>query len=121
MTRPLPITAVLPGNRLGDVGAAIEVVAHQHGYGVVRPFVGHGIGTEMHEEPSVPNYGKPGTGMRIETGMCFAIEPMFTLGGDDVQLLNDGWTVVTADGSLAAHFENSVAVTNGAAEVLTER
>jgi len=115
------IAAVLPGNRLGDVGAAIEAVAHQHGYGVVRPFVGHGIGTEMHEEPSVPNYGKPGTGMRIEKGMCFAIEPMFTLGGDDVQLLNDGWTVVTADGSLAAHFENSVAVTDGAAEVLTER
>ena len=105
------IAAVLPGNRLGDVGAAIEAVAHQHGYGVVRPFVGHGIGTEMHEEPS----------MRIEKGMCFAIEPMFTLGGDDVQLLNDGWTVVTADGSLAAHFENSVAVTDGAAEVLTER
>ena len=75
----------------------------------------------MHEEPSVPNYGKPGTGMRIEKGMCFAIEPMFTLGSDDVQLLNDGWTVVTADGSLAAHFESSVAVTEGAAEVLTQR
>ena len=114
------IAAVLPGNRLGDVGAAIEAVAHRHGYGVVRPFVGHGIGTEMHEEPSVPNYGKAGTGMRIETGMCFAIEPMFTLGGDDVQLLSDGWTVVTADGSLAAHFENTVAVTDGAAEVLTQ-
>src|SRR5438477_10739647 len=114
------IAAVLPGNRVGDVGAAIEAVAHQHGYGVVRPFVGHGIGTEMHEEPSVPNYGKPGTGMRIEKGMCFAIEPMFTLGRDGVQLLEDGWTVVTADGSLAAHFENTVAVTDGAAEVLTQ-
>ena len=114
------IAAVLPGNRLGDVGAAIEAVAHRHGYGVVRPFVGHGIGTEMHEEPSVHNYGKPGTGMRIETGMCFAIEPMFTLGRDEVQLLDDGWTVVTADGSLAAHFENTVAVTDGAAEVLTQ-
>jgi methionyl aminopeptidase len=114
------IAAVLPGNRLGDVGAAIEAVAHEHGFGVVRPFVGHGIGTEMHEEPSVPNYGKPGTGMRIEAGMCFAIEPMFTLGRDDVQLLNDGWTVVTADGSLAAHFENTVAVTDSAAEVLTQ-
>jgi len=114
------IAAVLPGNRLGDVGAAIEAVAHEHGFGVVRPFVGHGIGTEMHEEPSVPNYGKPGTGMRIEAGMCFAIEPMFTLGRDDVQLLNDGWTVVTADGSLAAHFENTVAVTDGGAEVLTQ-
>jgi methionyl aminopeptidase len=115
------IAAVRSGNRLGDVGAAIEAVAHEHGYGIVRPFVGHGIGTEMHEEPSVPNYGRAGTGMRIEAGMCFAIEPMFTLGKDDVQLMNDGWTVVTADGSLAAHFENTVAVTDDGAEVLTQR
>jgi methionyl aminopeptidase len=114
------IAAALPGNRLGDVGAAIEAVANEHGFGVVRPFVGHGIGTEMHEEPSVPNYGKPGTGMRIEAGMCFAIEPMFTLGHGDVQLLDDGWTVVTADGSLAAHFENTIAVTEDGAEVLTQ-
>lgn len=113
------IAAALPGNRLGDVGAAIEGVAHQHGFGVVRPFVGHGIGTEMHEEPSVPNYGRASTGMRIEAGMCFAIEPMFTLGGDEVALLDDGWTVVTEDGSLAAHFENTIAVTDGTPEVLT--
>jgi methionyl aminopeptidase len=113
------IAAALPGNRLGDVGAAIEAVAHQHRYGIVRPFVGHGIGTEMHEEPSVPNYGRAGTGMRIEAGMCFAIEPMFTLGRDDVVLLDDGWTVVTADGSLAAHFENTIAVTDRGPEVLT--
>ena len=115
------IAAALPGNRLGDVGAAIEAVAHQHGYGVVRPFVGHGIGTQMHEEPQVPNYGRAGTGMRIEAGMCFAIEPMFTLGGDDVAVLDDGWTVVTRDGSLSAHFENTIAVTDAGPDVLTAR
>ncbi|TMB56091.1 MAG: type I methionyl aminopeptidase, partial [Chloroflexi bacterium] len=76
------IAAAIPGNRLGDVGAAIEAIAHEHGYGIVRPFVGHGIGTEMHESPNVPNYGRAGTGMRIEAGMCFAIEPMFNLGDD---------------------------------------
>jgi methionyl aminopeptidase len=113
------IAAVVPGNRLGDVGAAIEAVAHEHGYGIVRPFVGHGIGQSMHEDPQVPNYGRPGTGLRIEAGMCFAIEPMFNLGGDEVAMLNDGWTVVTADGSLSAHFENTVAATDGAPEVLT--
>jgi methionyl aminopeptidase len=113
------IAAALPGNRLGDVGAAIEGVAHEHGYGIVRPFVGHGIGTEMHEDPQVPNYGRPGTGMRIEAGMCFAIEPMFNLGGDDVALLDDGWTVVTADGTISAHFEDTIAVTPSGPEVLT--
>jgi len=113
------IAAAVPGNRLGDVGAAIEAVAHEHGYGIVRPFVGHGIGTSMHEDPQVPNYGRPGTGMRIEAGMCFAIEPMFNLGGDDVALLDDGWTVVTADGSISAHFEDTIAVTQTGPEVLT--
>jgi methionyl aminopeptidase len=113
------IAAAVPGNRLGDVGAAIEAVAHEHGYGIVRPFVGHGIGTAMHEDPQVPNYGRPGTGMRIEAGMCFAIEPMFNLGGDDVALLDDGWTVVTADGSISAHFEDTIAVTPSGPEVLT--
>ncbi len=115
------IAAAVPGNRLGDVGAAIEAVAHEHGYGVVRPFVGHGIGTEMHEEPSVPNYGTPGRGMLIQAGMCFAIEPMFTLGSGDVEVLDDGWTVVTADGSLAAHFENTIAVTDRGPDWLTIR
>ena len=113
------IAAALPGNRLGDVGAAIEAVANEHGYGIVRPFVGHGIGQAMHEDPQVANYGRPGTGLRIEAGMCFAIEPMFNLGGDEVALLDDGWTVVTADGSLSAHFENTVAVTDHGPEVLT--
>lgn len=113
------IAAAVTGNRLGDVGAAIEAVANRHGYGIVRPFVGHGIGQSMHEDPQVPNYGKPGTGLRIEAGMCFAIEPMFTLGGDEVAMLRDGWTVVTTDGSLSAHFENTVAVTAHGPEVLT--
>ena len=113
------IAAAVPGNRLGDVGAAIEAVAHEHGYGIVRPFVGHGIGTAMHEDPQVPNYGRPGSGLRIEAGMCFAIEPMFNLGGDDVALLRDGWTVVTADGSLSAHFEDTIAVMASGPEVLT--
>ena len=113
------IAAAVPGNRLGDIGAAVEAVAKEHGYGVVRHLVGHGIGTAMHEDPQVPNYGRPGTGMRIEAGMCFAIEPMFNLGGDDVALLDDGWTVVTADGSISAHFEDTIAVTPSGPEVLT--
>jgi methionyl aminopeptidase len=113
------IAAAVPGNRLGDVGAAIEAVANQRGYGIVRPFVGHGIGQSMHEDPQVPNYGRPGTGLRIEAGMCFAIEPMFNLGGDEVALLDDGWTVVTADGSLSAHFENTVAVGANGPDILT--
>ncbi|MGZ6255501.1 MAG: type I methionyl aminopeptidase [Candidatus Limnocylindria bacterium] len=113
------IAAAVPGNRLGDVGAAIQAIADEQGYGIVRHLVGHGIGTAMHEDPQVPNYGRPGTGMRIEPGMCFAIEPMFNLGDDDVALLRDGWTVVTADGSISAHFEDTVAVTPSGPEVLT--
>ncbi len=85
----------------------------------MRPFVGHGIGTAMHEEPQVPNYGRAGTGLRLEAGMCFAIEPMFNLGGDDVSVLDDGWTVVTADGGLSAHFEDTIVVTETVPEVLT--
>jgi methionyl aminopeptidase len=115
------IAAALPGSRLGDVGAAIEAVADERGYGIVRPFVGHGIGQAMHEDPQVPNYGRAGTGMRIEAGMCFAIEPMFNLGGDAVRVLPDNWTVVTADGSLSAHFENTIAVGESGPEVLTTR
>lgn len=115
------IAAAVPGNRLGDVGHAIESVAHERGYGIVRPFVGHGIGRSMHEDPQVPNYGRPGTGMLIEAGMCFAIEPMFTLGGDDVFVADDNWTVRTVDGALSAHFENTVAVADGGPDVLTER
>jgi methionyl aminopeptidase len=113
------IAAAAPGNRIGDIGHAIESVARRHGYGVVRPFVGHGIGQSMHEEPQVPNYGRPGTGLLIEPGMCFAIEPMFNLGGDEVFVEDDGWTVRTADGSLSAHFENTIAVSDAGPEVLT--
>ena len=113
------IAAALPGNRLGDVGHAIETVAAAGGYGMVRPFVGHGIGQSMHEEPQVPNYGRPGTGLLIEAGMCFAIEPMFTLGGDEVFVADDNWTVRTVDGSLAAHFENTIAVTDDGPRLLT--
>ena len=115
------LAAAVPGNRLGDVGHAIESVANERGYGIVRPFVGHGIGRAMHEDPQVPNYGRPGTGMLIEAGMCFAIEPMFTLGGDEVFVADDNWTVRTADGALSAHFENTVAVTEAGPDVLTER
>lgn len=115
------IAAAVPGNHLGDIGHAIETVAHGHGYGIVRPFVGHGIGQSMHEEPQVPNYGRPGAGMLIEAGMCFAIEPMFNLGGDDVHVADDGWTVRTADGGLSAHFENTIAVSADGPELLTVR
>jgi methionyl aminopeptidase len=115
------IAAAVPGNHLGDIGHAIESVAREHGYGIVRPFVGHGIGQAMHEDPQVPNYGRAGSGLLIEPGMCFAIEPMFTRGGDDVFVADDGWTVRTEDGSLSAHFETTVAVTAGGPEVLTER
>jgi len=113
------IAAAIPGNRLGDIGHAIESVAHEHGYGIVRHFVGHGIGRAMHEDPQVPNYGRPGTGMVIEAGMCFAIEPMFTLGRDDVYVEDDGWTVRTVDGAISAHFENSIAVTDAGPQLLT--
>lgn len=115
------IAAALPGNHLGDIGHAIETIADERGYGIVRPFVGHGIGREMHESPNVPNYGRPGTGMRIEPGMCFAIEPMYNLGVDDVFVEDDGWTVRTVDGALSAHFENTIAVTEHGPELLTVR
>jgi len=115
------IAAAVPGNRLGDVGHAIESVAREGGYGIVRPFVGHGIGRSMHEDPQVPNYGRPGTGMLIEAGMCFAIEPMFNLGGDEVYVEDDRWTVRTVDGALSAHFENTIAITDGGPKLLTGR
>ena len=115
------IAVAVPGNHLGDIGHAIESVANERGYGMVRSFVGHGIGQAMHEDPQVPNYGRPGSGMLIEAGMCFAIEPMFNLGGDDVFVEDDGWTVRTADGGLSAHFENTVAVTEDGPDVLTVR
>jgi len=108
------------GTRLGDIGHAIGAVAEKHGFGIVREYTGHGIGREMHEEPQVLNYGRPGTGMKLRKGMAICIEPMFNLGSDATTVLEDGWTVVTADGSLSAHFEHTVAITPDGPQVLTE-
>jgi len=108
-----------PGMRLGDVGAAVQAVAEGAGFSVVREYVGHGIGRAMHEEPQVPNYGTAGKGPVLLAGMVIAIEPMVNAGGADVRQLRDGWTVVTADGSLSAHFEHTVAITNDGPLVLT--
>jgi methionyl aminopeptidase len=113
------IQMAAPGNRLGDIGAAVEGVADAAGYAVVREYVGHGIGTAMHEEPEIPNYGTPGRGLRLREGMVLAIEPMLNAGGRATRLLSDGWTVVTADSSRSAHFEHTVAVTEHGPEVLT--
>ena len=108
-----------PGNRLGDLGAAVERHALSRGYSIVRDFVGHGIGAAMHERPEVPNYGPSGRGVRLQKGLALAIEPMLNAGGGAVRVLEDGWTVVTADGSLSAHFEHSIAITEDGARVLT--
>jgi len=113
------ITAARPGARLGDVSAAIEDVARPAGYGIVRQFVGHGIGTEMHQDPQVPNFRTGAKGIELVPGICLAIEPMLTLGAPDVEIKPDGWTVVTKDGSLAAHFEHTIAVTENGPEILT--
>jgi methionyl aminopeptidase len=113
------IAAAIPGNRIGDISAAVEDVAAPGGYGIVRQFVGHGIGTEMHQDPQVPNYRSGARGMQLVPGICLAIEPMLTLGSPDVDIQSDGWTVVTRDGSLAAHFEHSIAVTENGPEILT--
>ena len=113
------IAQVRAGNRLSDIGHAIERVAAIGGYGVVRDYVGHGIGTAMHEEPQVPNYGRPGRGIRLDVGLALAIEPMLNEGGADTEVLEDGWTVVTRDGSRSAHFEHTVAITPEGPEVLT--
>ncbi len=113
------IAQVQEGNRLSDIGHAVEKVASAPGYGVVREYVGHGIGTRMHEEPQVPNYGRPGRGLRLEVGLALAIEPMVNEGGPESRVLDDGWTVVTADGELSAHFEHTVAITEDGHEVLS--
>ncbi len=110
-----------PGRRLSDVSHAVQRHVEPHGFGVVRTFVGHGIGRALHEEPQVPNFGEPGRGPQLKPGMVLALEPMVTLGSYDVTILEDGWTAVTKDGSLAAHFEHTVAVTEEGPEVLTSR
>lgn len=113
------IAAAVAGNRVGDISAAVEDIGRQAGYGIVRQFVGHGIGTEMHQDPQIPNYRTGYRGLELQAGMCLAIEPMFTLGGPEVEVMPDHWTVVTADGSLAAHFEHTIAVTESGPEILT--
>lgn len=115
------ISQAVPGNHMEDVSAAIEDVALEHGYGVVRQFVGHGIGNEMHEEPQLANFRSGRRGRRLEAGLCLAIEPMFTLGSHEVVVQSDGWTVQTRDGSLAAHWEHSIAITADGPRILTER
>ncbi len=109
-----------PGKRVGDIGQAVQAHAEGHGYSVVREFVGHGIGTQLHEEPQVPNFGRAGKGKRLATGVCLAIEPMINAGGHEVETLADGWTAVTLDRSLSAHFELSVAVTEHGPWILSE-
>lgn len=108
-----------PGCRLSDVSHAIQLKAESEGFGVIRDYVGHGIGSEMHEEPQIPNFGKAGRGPRLAKGMCLAIEPMITQGSYEVDVLLDNWTVVTLDGKLAAHYENTVVITDGEPELLT--
>ena len=115
----LAIAQARPGRRLGDVSAAVQRHAERAGFGVVRSFVGHGIGRELHEDPQVPNFGEPGKGPLLRPGMVLAIEPMVTMGHWEVRVLKDRWTAVTEDGSLAAHFEDTVAVTDAEPDVLT--
>jgi methionyl aminopeptidase len=115
----LGIEQARPGNRIGDIGAAVQAYVEENGYSVVRDFVGHGIGQKMHEDPPVPNYGLPGRGLRIKPGLVLAIEPMVNAGSHDVEVLPDRWTAVTKDRRLSAHFEHSVAITDDGPEVLS--
>jgi methionyl aminopeptidase len=113
------IEKAFAGNRLFDISNAIQVHAESAGYSVVRVYVGHGVGTSLHEEPQVPNFGEPGTGPELKTGMVLAIEPMLNIGGPDVKVLEDAWTVVTADGKLSAHFEHSIAISENGPLILS--
>ena len=115
----LAIEQVQPNGHVSDIGHVVQRHVEGHGFSVVREFVGHGIGAKLHEEPQIPNYGEPGRGPRLATGMVIAIEPMVNVGKPAVKVLGDGWTAVTRDGSLSAHFEHTVAVTHGEPEVLT--
>jgi methionyl aminopeptidase len=114
------IRAAVAGNRVGDIGAAVQRYVEVRGYSVVRQFVGHGVGTNLHEDPSVPNFGTPGRGPRLLPGMTLAIEPMVNAGSSEVKILGDGWTTVTKDGSLSAHFEHTVAITTDGPVILTQ-
>jgi methionyl aminopeptidase len=110
-----------PGRRLSDVSHAVQRHVEAHGFSIVRAFVGHGIGRRLHEDPQIPNFGEPGRGPHLRPGMVLAVEPMVTMGSWEVRILDDGWTAVTRDGSLAAHFEHTIAVTEDGPEVLTRR
>lgn len=114
------ISLARAGNRLSDISNAVQTCAESHGYSVVRDYVGHGIGSSMHEEPQLPNFGKPGRGPRLKEGMTLAIEPMVNMGAFDVRTLSNKWTVVTLDTKLSAHFEHSVAITDDEPEILTK-
>jgi len=113
------IQKATPGRRIGDMSYAIQSYVEKNGFSVIREFTGHGIGKELHEDPSIPNYGTPGTGIVIEKGMTFALEPMVSSGSYEVEVLSDGWTALTKDRSLAAHFEHSIAVTDKGPEILS--
>jgi methionyl aminopeptidase len=115
------LSQAVPGNRLGDISASVESHAAPHGYGVVREYVGHGIGRALHEDPHVPNYGRAGRGPRLVEGLVLAVEPMFNLGTHETEVQADGWTVTTADGALSAHWEHTVAITADGPRVLTAR
>ena len=113
------IAMARPGNRISDISHAVQQYVEANGYSVVRDFVGHGVGARLHEPPEVPNYGPAGHGVRLQPGMTLAVEPMVCAGGWQVRVLKDKWTTVTADGSLAAHYENSILITDGDPEILT--
>ncbi|MFQ6673011.1 MAG: type I methionyl aminopeptidase, partial [Candidatus Tectimicrobiota bacterium] len=113
------VQAAVAGARVGDIGAAIQRFVEPRGYSVVRQYVGHGVGRSLHEEPQIPNYGEPGRGPLLRPGMVIAIEPMVNMGGWQTRVLDDDWTVVTADGSLSAHFEHTIAITAEGPQVLT--
>ena len=115
------LSMIKPGNRIGDISHAIEEYATKHHMGVVRELVGHGVGTDMHESPDVPNYGKAGTGPLLKEGMVIAVEPMLTYGSRQIYLLDDDWTIVTADGKPSAHYEHTIVVTKDGYEILTKR
>ena len=115
----LGIEQAVPGKHVGDIGAAIQAHCEAHGYGIVRELTGHGIGKEMHEAPQIPNYGMRGNGVMLKAGMCIAIEPMVTLGNRNIGMLPDRWSIVTRDHQVAAHFEHTIAVRKGKAEVLS--
>jgi methionyl aminopeptidase len=114
------IEAAVVGNKVHDVSYAVQQYVEERGYSVVRDLVGHGVGLELHEEPPVPNFGKPGTGMKLQEGMTLAIEPMVNAGAWQVRFAADGWTVLTQDGRPSAHFEHTIAIINGKAEILTK-